>query len=706
MMKKVIYILTVLLLLASCAKEQEIAAEVEPKIDLSVSFSTKAGGSGSGAVQEPVVNCMRVLIFYGVNSEDSETDGNLVFNTFYAFGFNTTRETGRYNVALANQIVLPQSDCRNYNVYVVLNEEGFTLSGATPADLHTTLGDFEGTESQLKTMLSTPAVYTEVLKNVDEPACLISGCKAVTFNSGELGSGKAVTVDGANGFNRGRSVAQIVVNRITSEPADGVDYSSTDVPKIFVKSVTLENIPNTIAWSDEDGTTDGTVTTKMASQQVGSANSDGYYTRDWYGHVTRTINNIYAQKVQYTDAKFYRTGNNTDIAGAGNDGKFQRQWSFAVKPYRTSDHPTSQPPISYTPFIYTYVAGKNFKVSNTKPDAINAIKGCEAWEKGDDKSNGVLLGQLPGIFSATQDDNEEMSENITYTSYEVTGVQNKTEAGKTKTTIGPASLSDEYWTVRLGDKFYVPENIQSTTANATCLHVTLAIAEPLFSFSFNKVDKIDERICTEDMDAEAEVSKANYKAGYNYVDPTTLPAPSSLPGESSLTYTYYAGDSEDETLKAINDIDGNWIKNNGKVVWADDETHQVDISSIGDNACDDHIYDSETGKGGYYVYIDGFNRRTDAIQTGGLVVNETLRGAYFNWNVPAATHVYDFIIPVNNNIGGAATPDYSIHRNTRYTVTLYVNAGTYTDLSTKAGESAPFTITAKVTTETVSDNEE
>ena len=64
--------------------------------------------------------------------------------------------------------------------------------------------------------------------------------------------------------------------------------------------------------------------------------------------------------------------------------------------------------------------------------------------------------------------------------------------------------------------------------------------------------------------------------------------------------------------------------------------------------------------------------------------------------------MYDFIIPVNNGIDG----DYSVRRNTRYTVTLYVNGTTYDSLETKSGASVPFTVTAKVKTERVSDDEE
>ena len=79
-------------------------------------------------------------------------------------------------------------------------------------------------------------------------------------------------------------------------------------------------------------------------------------------------------------------------------------------------------------------------------------------------------------------------------------------------------------------------------------------------------------------------------------------------------------------------------------------------------------------------------------------------GEYNSVSKVEKADVYEYIIPVNNNID--KNGDYSIHRNTRYTVTLYVNEATYTSLSTKAGVSTPFTITAKVTTEKLDEDEE
>ena len=485
-------------------------------------------------------------------------------------------------------------------------------------------------------------------------------------------------------------MAQIIIDKITSEPVDGIDYSSNEVPLIFVKSVTLENVPDAMSWSGADGkigTVGTTTVSAMTAVPVGAANSDGYYTREWYGHVTRTITNLYAQKAQYTDAKFYRTGNND----AGNTA-----WSFNAKPYRLTD---GTPGPGTAPYAFIYAQGEDVTPKLSKDqDKENVLGGWTGKFNNDTKN--LLNTALPYIFNALQDDNDEMSENITYTSYEVTGIQEENKDGKIKTAIGPATLSDDYWTVRLGDKFFVPENISTTKptlaspGTTTFLRVRLAIAQPVFSFSLNKTDKANNRVCTEDCDTEAEVSKNTYKDGYHYIDPSSLPSPKSLPNESSLTYSYYAGDSDSGTLKSINEIDANWIKANSSVVWADDESHMLNIPAADKDKkkfSDDH--------GQFHAYIDGFSRRTASVQTGGLVVNETLRGAYFNWNVNTATHVYEFVIPINNNIDNNG--DYSVRRNTRYTVTLYVNQSTYNDLVTRSDAKAPFTVKAVVKTERI-----
>ncbi len=187
------------------------------------------------------------------------------------------------------------------------------------------------------------------------------------------------------------------------------------------------------------------------------------------------------------------------------------------------------------------------------------------------------------------------------------------------------------WTVSLGNSYYVPENITSTTDDCTCIRVRAAIAEP--------------GLTKEQIAEKASWYSAVYKTN-----------------GSTISSTYNANNLKGYT-----------------------KTESITVTVTNDRG--------KTEEKTYYVaYFDG------------LTMSQTASTLYVNelcWS--PTEHIYDFLIPVNNK---AFDNDYSVRRNTKYTVSLTVAESTATTLATKAAGAPAFGITANVTTETMNDYED
>lgn len=277
----------------------------------------------------------------------------------------------------------------------------------------------------------------------------------------------------------------------------------------------------------------------------------------------------------------------------------------------------------------------------------------------------------------------------------------------------------EPWTVNLGDSYYVPENISATydQNTTTCIKVTLAVADPNIVLSSTAdVTKLpvpeniqdDAATYTYLFDNYYYASAADYAIG-KLTKQVTTGANSDPTGAFNLTQT------TDQPKIKVTQFDANGWKNvtdekftvvdlfkqNGRVVDADDETVPAD----------------STTNNRFVVYIPGENFwRTGTGLTGTVTVDAEQEGATFSWNIPAADNtattdfdeVKVFYIPVNNK---QFNSDYSVRRNTKYTVKLTVGDNTYAGFTKASGPEdaangvAGLSITADVTAETLIEDE-
>lgn len=592
---KSIHIITALAaaisLLSSCAKEPSSGmngADGVP-VSFSLSFQTKAGSPA------PQVNSVRILAF----------DGNAVcaLNELKTTGLSPVAVSGGYTVALGT-IQLAGSTSKNYDLYAVINEGGAVLEGTT-STLTSLLGGLTvGVRNMnlFQSYFNSPAKYTTTAATGTEPAFLMSAVASYTMSEGDSKTPAEVGFTIAK-----RSLAQVTVNSITSQPASG-NYSSTDIPKVFVLDVSLENVPSSAAW----GTNSGSLKENPTSIAVGSANSYGYYDRTWIGTVSQTVT-VKTIKKETTGAKYWRT-----------DKESNTGWAFGEPTFVYHDDKDKDKE------AYQAASQGIQKIADTYKDQIETLNETD----------------LPAVFSSTS--------NISGISYEVASLDSQ----------GASSPSDGYWNVSLGQSFYIPENIASEIGNETFVKVILAISNPQLDLS--SMTAGDYPVPTSINEEDSELPWAYCINGYNIAD-----------ASSKIIY----GGKEK----------GNWIKqafiDNGHVLASDAScTQGTEVTA-------------QNGSKYYLAYVDGFSRR--ATGTADVVVDNTTPGVGLNWNVPTSgDNVYEFRIPVNNQ---AFDGDYSVRRNTKYSVTLHVtNATTFT----KAGSGAGLGIAATVKAEKIEDNEE
>lgn len=260
------------------------------------------------------------------------------------------------------------------------------------------------------------------------------------------------------------------------------------------------------------------------------------------------------------------------------------------------------------------------------------------------------------------------------------------------------------WKINLGDSYYVPENIQTSSTNATCVKVTLALAAPTIDISNVPLAKLPEA-------DDATGGTYTYYFDHYYQTKQDKNNPSVLTKQTlELAYTGNVGDNAHKIKKT---------KTNNKGEYIDPDNVNFSIATLFE--LDGHIVDADdetiectaaTTNNRYHVYIDGESFwRTGTGLTAMTTVDQNQNGAVFNWNIPTSgTYVKEFLIPVNN---AQFDSDYSIRRNTKYTVKLQVGATTLSRMSAPAADgsirkpSAPeLSISASVTTETMTENED
>lgn len=663
-MKRVLYIVSALLLLAGCAKEQNANEEVHQiPLNISIAFDaqTRAGGSETIA---PVVNSVRVLGF-----DANDADKPCVLNEFFPFGYTVMKTTSSYLVQMSTPITI-NSQSTKYDLYVILNEESYQLTSqsgdATIKDILTDFTEGDSKESDFTAIYNTLANNdkTDVTGNpVGEPAFLMCASSLdyeITEAEQKLPEPQEVQfiVEG------GRTMAQIIINKITSEP-NGEDKNDASVSKIFVVGVSLENVPSTIDWNAPS--TDATGATPMSSIPVGAAVTDDngtYYKRIWPGFLTTQLE-VNATRTLDCSEYLYRTG----LDGAGN-------WKFSdILEYDNKGHLTTPQPVDYPYYDMNYLwdsakdKNKNdltkYKIigdGDQKKRAINAPTYVDKdfFKKDDDAHVRGILDRK--IFTEDADH--------FFTSFVINSITTDLSSPISGTAL---SCTDDYWTVNLGQKYYVPENIVTSSAAATCIKVRLAVADPSLTLPTG-TDAIKD-----------------------------YPVPGQFKLTADNTYTngdlYLGGllmtSVPDALPKAVKDT----VAAHTHYVWANDhdrEAHTGDETSINS---DKDIKGNENLDPMFHVYVDGFKRVHTA--QANITVNQNQKGSTFSWNIPYdpndPTTYKEFIIPVNNNLDGS----YSVKRNTRYSVTLHVNNETMT----RAGGDG-ISITATVETEKINDYED
>lgn len=603
-------------LLAACVEEPSQSVQQIP-LNVSITFETKAGGSSDETVQ-PVVNSVRVL---GFDANDASKP--CVLNEYFPFGYTVMKAGPAYRVQMSSPITI-NSLSTLYDFYVVLNEGDYSLQGQadgkTVSDLLTDIVPDTSVESDFTAIYATLAKNdkTDISGNpVGEPAFLMCA-KSLDFPISEaeqkLPDAKEIQfiVPG------GRTMAQIVIEKITSAPMDGYATNDATVPLVFVKSVSLENVPATIDW-DEPATT-ATGATPMASITVGEAVTDSngvYYKRVWPGFLYADVA-VNAEVVQTTDARKYLG----DKSG----------------------------------FLELDQQENNITKFETKN-----------WDKGNNSSaknayNVIKAADFKPLFDNTADKNYfEVDAENTQSFYSVTQV---TQTSLSFGTDSGLTFTDDVWTVNLGEKYYVPENITSSAGDATYIKVVLAVAAP--SLELGSI-----RDSVSWWPTPGEMTRTS-----NYICYMPYTGTGSTGGEIAIG-SNNAASINDATAKLV-------AQANMHIVYADDRDTEVPITTPKDSL-----------KGVMNVYFDGFYRKATGTST--ITVNQNQKGGNFNWNIPA-TSTLEFHIPISQSGG-----KYDVVRNTRYRVTLHVNKDPRTP-ATKGGSGLG--ITAIVETEKINDYED
>lgn len=631
-----------ILISAACTKGlPEDGGPAGAPLSVSIRIGTKAGNGDASA--KPVVNSVRILAFAGEAGSEK-----CVLNQYNPFGFTLAEVSDVWTVQMTSDIVIGSS-ATSYRLFAVLNEGGYNISASQT--LTKALNDIDGqsTLSQFEALAATPVQYSPLIVTDNEPAFLMFARKDIQFTSGfDAPLDVVFDTEGTGTVAPKRSMAQIVIDKITSEPVEG-HTSGSNIPKIFVLGVSLENVPASAAWGAE-----GELGSSPLSIPVGAVNEEtGYYDRRWEGSVSCNVT-VNATRDQTTSARYWRTGD-VDVNKDNNQRK--TSWSFIA------------------PESFTY----HFEPANANADKVReaqqkAYKYAYAgrttidgkYDTANDKKSvyDLVTSHLPGQFTP------ELVINTNFTT-------NSIVAGSATA----ATVSPDYWTVKLDEGYYVPENIASDAAGATCIKVSLALAAPTLNADAVTVDDLSS--APSEFISEPDSGFIYTLGGYDL---------------EQNEIQYKSGKKKkDGTYEIVNQK--NWVPivfgDNSHIVYSDDHDYEVvKPDDEGDNWYDTH--------NNFHVYVDGFGRTVGGQAY--VQVTNTTRNAVFAWNVPTTT--VDLTIPVSD--------DFCVRRNTRYTITLHVDDSTYGKMTTTPSSSTSLTksgagpvgLTATVRIEKMNDDED
>lgn len=358
-------------------------------------------------------------------------------------------------------------------------------------------------------------------------------------------------------------------------------------------------------------------------------------------------------------------GTTTIQVGAPNTDNYYDR-TFDSDPVLTQDWTVNATKTSTSVDSRKYYAtsndGKSWSWTEPTPPAIHNKK----QEDAENQASGIFAkttndAYAPLITALEGLDDSDFSTPV----YAATSIVSHGMAGESEIT------STGSWNITLGDSFYVPENVSTGTSNATCIHVRLSLMEP--SLNLDGVQVSD------------------------------LPVPTSLTSTSSTGYFMSAYESLlGETVLyslASNKINVPKEYKNGVLKYEEKNTLQYLFPHHGH-------YESRTySEGGdnynfcYAAWVTDFIRQTSG--TAVVEASSSLTGATIEWEM--GTDFWDFYIPVNNKSFGG---DYSVRRNTKYTVNLHVDDTTFGKLTKSSPAGPGLGISASVTAEKSNDYED
>lgn len=746
-----------LLLAAACVKEPVEQEPQTKQVPLNISIETKANPDGSSPDRFDV-NSVRVLVFKNADTTNVNHDKSLdlmVVNEYYPFGFGVsqTNPDGPFTVTV-NPVLELDLDCNDYFVYVVLNETGYTLN--TNKKLADELGNLANRD-EIESLLATPVVYSEGIK--EAPYCLMSSWTTVHFGA-DKDSPKNVdfklTNPNTNGHAAMRNMAQITIGSIESVPvgtAASPEPTDTELPKVFVLSVELVNVPKDMTWSDADGRIG---TNDRITLPIGKANDSHYYTREWGGYAYRNYDVEMIRIDEPAEARIYRTDRSgVDGWGYNNPYLYQVSTVAPTEPTKPFGFPTLQANNKYKYTIWKNGTNNETKEEKNYDTALSAYLAKLPYDSNlGDRLELSDVQEYLDYLDALNEYNEGPRAAYTSANNAITKVETPStpvttaldslfanaddefwENTKTNTTIDEVwtnqrdpktYCTNHSWSIDLDETYYVPENISSTFKqdSTTCIKVKLALAAPAINLkSGYTTDQIPAP------SGELTGGNSSYWLTNSFLAKTAKKGTYNVPMTEEFNIgTATSGKLHINHYDPQNKIDGYRHKNgnpNDKV-----DTDNLDDNNILDyslaeifkmyghivNPTTDAEYDQGlTGNNrpednNFNVYIDfeNFYRKVDGLN-GVSVVTQSAPCADFGWNIPASdstTGVKEFLIPVNNNIDGKG---FSIVRNTKYTVNLTVTKNTYNATAATSSVSEPdfgFGISATVTTEKLTENED
>lgn len=690
-MKKILYIASLFLLLASCGKEQD-AVERTAGVPLDVSIQLRTKGGDDADHSKPVVNSVRLLAFAGESG--SET---CVLNRYSPFGFTVTEGTDSWVVSMKSNLVISGSKALTYKMYAVLNEGGYMAgSGSTLTSVLNEVGA-STTISAFETIAATPVQYSAMAVGKSEPAFLMFAKKNVTFSNFE--APVSLVFDANDGGTAPeRSMAEIYIDKITSQPVSG-HTSGTDLPKVFVLGVWIDNVPDSTAWGSA-----GALGTDPVSIKVGAANEEtGYYDRTWKGSVTGNIV-VNATRTQLTSAKYWRTGSNA-IA----NNQQTTDWSFMDDSFVYHvDEPAD--PETLKPGDEPYFSEKdkpdkkNYQGGDKNQDYIDDLAAWQAQKAAHDAwvtQNQLYqqaLANYPAQLVAARknactyafagrnkiDQKYENSNSVVALVNSMSGqftddlVTNTQFVNNRIVTTGAASdvtASSDYWTVKIDEGYYVPENIAASATAATKIRVRVAVAHPTLSATSIELADLPDT-------PSAFISEPT--SGFTYtLDGYDLTA-------NKINYLKADGTYEKDKDKWVPQV----FLDNAHVVYFDDLEYEV----VKPEGANNDWYDDHNG---FKTYVDGFGSIVSG--NGYVQITDKTNNAGFSWGLPEdltdAANYVDLTIPVGD--------DFCVRRNTRYIITLHMDNSSWSNngLNTKSSADSGFGITATVKTEKISEDE-